>query len=154
MHSKFKSKKCSILVFICLYTKMFFLQHIVPLLLSTGILTIDISDHLPVFCMADIPLKKDNKQIYFRDFSKFNSESYLQDIYAIDWNAITDQCSDLLEVTAYTIDALKLIVERHAPKKHVSRKQQKLLRKPWISRGILKSIKRKHAMYKSHFLVK
>ena len=79
--------------------------------LISGILTTDISDHLPVFCMADIPLKKDNKQIYFRlNFSKFNSESYLQDIYAIDWNAITDQCSDLHEVTAYTIDALKLIV--------------------------------------------
>ena len=26
--------------------------------LISGILTIDISDHLPVFCMADIPLKK------------------------------------------------------------------------------------------------
>ena len=52
--------------------------------LVSGILTIDISDHLPVFCMVDIKLKKQNHQMYFRDYSTFNTDSYLHDIYAID----------------------------------------------------------------------
>ena len=36
--------------------------------------------------------------------------------------------------------------------KQVSRNKERLLRKPWISRGILKSIKIKHTMHKTHFL--
>ena len=121
--------------------------------LTSGIATVDISDHLPVFCLVDTPLKKQTKQnMYFRDYSKFNTESYLLDIYSIDWNAIADQCNDLHEVTARTIDAIELIVEKHAPKIKLSRNQQRLLKKPWLTRGIVKSINSKHAMYKTHFL--
>ena len=43
--------------------------------LVSGILTIDISDHLPVFCMVDIKLKKQNHQMYFRDNRTFNTDS-------------------------------------------------------------------------------
>ena len=66
-----------------------------------------------------------------RDYSKFNTESYLHDIHTIDWNAITEQCSDLHEVTARTIDAfmIELIVEKHAPKRNLSRNQQVIKRK-------------------------
>ena len=54
--------------------------------LTSGIVTVDISDHLPVFCMVDTPLKKQNRQnMYARDYSKFNTESYLNDIHTIDW---------------------------------------------------------------------
>ena len=35
--------------------------------LTSGIITVDISDHLPVFCMVDTPLQKQNRQnTYFR----------------------------------------------------------------------------------------
>ena len=83
--------------------------------LTSGIVTVDISDHLPVFCMVDTPLKKQNRQnMYFRDYSKFYTESYLHDIHTIDWNVITEQCNDLHEITARTTDAIELIVEKHA----------------------------------------
>ena len=76
--------------------------------------------------MVDPPLKKQNRQnTYLRDYcSKFNTESYLHDIHTIDWNAITEQGTDLREVTARTIDAVELIVEKHAPKRTLSRNQQ------------------------------
>jgi len=61
--------------------------------LVSGILTVDISDHLPVFCMVDIKLKKQNHQMCFRDYSTFNTDSYFHDVYAIDWNAVTWQSS-------------------------------------------------------------
>ena len=71
--------------------------------LTSGIVTVDISDHLPVFCMVHTPFKKQNRQnTYFRDYSKFNTESYLHDIHTIDWYTITEQCNDLHEVTART----------------------------------------------------
>ena len=60
--------------------------------LTSGIVTVDISDHLPVFCIVDTPLKKQNRQnMYFRDYGKFYTELYLHDIHTIDWNAITEQ---------------------------------------------------------------
>ena len=86
--------------------------------LTSGIVTVDISDHLPVFCIFDTPLKKQNRQnTYFRDVSKFNTESYIPDIHTIVWNAITEKCNDLHEVRARTGDAIELIVKNHAPKK-------------------------------------
>ena len=88
--------------------------------LTSGIVTVDVSDHLPIFCIVDTPLKKQNRQnTYFTDCNKFNTESYLHDIHTIDWNAITEQCNDLHEVTAHTIDAVELIVEKHAPKRNL-----------------------------------
>ena len=47
---------------------------------------------------------------------------------------------------------IELIVEKHAPKRKLSRNQQRLLKKPWLTRGIIKSIKSKHTMYTTHFL--
>ena len=42
--------------------------------LSSGIVTVDMSNHLTVFCIVDTPLKKQNRQnTYFRDYSKFNT---------------------------------------------------------------------------------
>ena len=38
--------------------------------------------------------------------------------------------------------------------KIASRKRQKLLERPWITRGLLVSIKRKQKMYKTYFLSK
>ena len=53
--------------------------------LTSGIVTVDISDHLPVFCIVDTPLKNQNRQnMYFRDYSKFYTELYLHDIHTID----------------------------------------------------------------------
>ena len=72
--------------------------------------------------MVDTPLKKQNRQnTHFRDFSKINTESYLHDIH--DCNAVTEQCNDLHEVTASTIDAIELTAEKHAPKRKLSRQQ-------------------------------
>ena len=50
----------------------------------------------------------------------------------INWNAVTGQSSDLREITACTIDTLKLVVDKHAPMKQASRNKQRLkLQKPW-----------------------
>ena len=49
---------------------------------------VDISDHLLVVCVTNIPVKKHNRIKYYRDYSNFNQESYLRDINAVNWNAI------------------------------------------------------------------
>ena len=62
--------------------------------------------------------------MYFRDYSTLNTDSYIPDVYAIDWNAVTGRCSDLHEITACVIDTLKLNVDKHAPMKQASRNIQ------------------------------
>ena len=117
----------------------------------SGIDTIDISDHLPTFCIVNIPVQKKLKRCY-RDYRQFNSELYLQDIKAIDWNSIYIESNDLNEIAAKSISTLQLIVHKHAPRKQISQSKQKQFSKPWITNGILKSIKTKQSMYRTHFL--
>ena len=85
--------------------------------LTSGIVTVDISDHQSFVWLTHLSK------------SKIDKESYLHDVDTIDWNAITEQCNDLHEVTARTIDAIELIVEKHAPKRKLTRNQQVIKRK-------------------------
>ena len=41
----------------------------------SGIVMVDISDHLPVVCVTNIPVKKHNPVKYYRDYSNFDQES-------------------------------------------------------------------------------
>lgn len=120
----------------------------------SGIATINILDHLPTFCIADISVQKQESERLFKDYSQFDSELYLQDIKAIDWNTIFSKSNDLNEIAAKTISTLQLIVNKHALRKQISQTKQKQFSKPWITtcNGILKSIKKKQNMYRTHFL--
>lgn len=116
------------------------------------IATIDISDHLPIFCIVDRPVQKQKFKRYFRDYRQFDSELYLQDIKAIDWNSIYVESNDLNEIAAKSISTLQLIVDKYAPRKQISQSKQKQFSKPWITNGVLKSIKNKQSIYRTHFL--
>ena len=118
----------------------------------SGIATIDISDHLPTSCIVDIPLQKQKLKRYYRDYRQFDSELYLQDVNAIDWNSIYTESNDLNEIATKTIGTLQLIVDKHVPRKLISQSKQKQFSKPWITNGILKSIKTKQGMYRTYFL--
>ena len=50
------------------------------------------------------------------------------------------------------VSLFKAVVDTHAPVKRASRKKHELLKKPWITKGILISIKNKQKMYKNNFL--
>ena len=47
---------------------------------------------------------------------------------------------------------MKDIVNKHAPLKKATNSKMKQFSKPWLTQGLLKSIKRKQKMYRSHFL--
>ena len=50
------------------------------------------------------------------------------------------------------INIVKTAIDNHAPLKKLSRRQRKLKLKPWITRGLLFSIKHKQKLYLSHFI--
>ena len=121
---------------------------------TSGILTVDITDHLPIFCVIETQPPRNNNKRYFRDYSKFKNELVLDDINLIDWREILKPDKDLDEKVHDVISVLNQLVEKHAPLKKASQTKQKQLNKPWLTKGILKSIKGKQKMYRTHFLSK
>ena len=121
---------------------------------TSGIALADISDHLPVFCICDAPTSKNKQITYFRDYSNFRKEQYLADISQINWPDLYSNSTDLHEITYACINKVKDIVNKHAPLKRATNSKMKQLNKPWLTQGLLKSIKRKQRMYKSHFCSK
>ena len=59
-----------------------------------------------------------------------------------------------MEKVQEVINTLNKIVDKHAPIKLASQSKQRQLNKPWLTKGILKSVKRKQKMYRTHFLSK
>lgn len=119
--------------------------------IKPGIVCFDISDHLPIFCSVDAQVQRQKTVSYYRDYSKFDEKSYLNDIDAIDWNMIMQNSKDLNEKTLKIIEKIISTTDKHAPVKKLSNNKRKLFNKPWITKGILKSIKQKQKMYKTHF---
>ena len=46
---------------------------------DAGIALVDISDHLPVFCILDRQISRFRRASYFRDYSNFDVDQYIRD---------------------------------------------------------------------------
>ena len=105
---------------------------------TSGILLADISDHLPYFCTLATKLPMHIYEKYYRDFSHFDKELFVADLEKIDLYSLANSMNNIIEV-------FQKITDKHAPKVTNAKKRQ--LKKPWISNGILKSIKTKQKMF-------
>ena len=109
---------------------------------TNGNLTTPISDHLPnfIFCHnLNVKVKKRSRGLY-RDFKAFNPDSYVYDLrnVALEENLLSTQGANEQYNKLHEILIDK--IQKHAPLKPISRKMQKQRQKPWITKGILKSI--------------
>ena len=118
-----------------------------------GIALCDISDHLSTF--LGINLKHSTKKninepstLCKRSFKNFNLETYLNDlnkklsVVNIEDNKPVDE--QLVEL----ISILNEVTDKHAPMKKLSRNEKRLALRPWLSKGLLNSIKRKNKMFR------
>ena len=114
----------------------------------------DLSDPYPTFCnVSNLVNQKVSKYkaIYLHNFTKFCESSH---------NAVSSFFSNKLAINSQIFNIVfsefvKIInnaINEHAPLKKLSRAQQKLKMKPWITHGILKSIKHKQKLYSIHFI--
>ena len=111
----------------------------------SGNIVFDLTDHLPNF----IIINKFNtlpKHIKFtrRDYSKYNEEVWLQDCRSIDWNCTNTDSKNITMMFDSFNNKLKNVINKHIPLKQLSQKDIKQISKPWITRGIQKSIKVKN----------
>ena len=120
---------------------------------KSGNLTLSISDHLAQFLVlpkSHVKNKVQNKTTY-RDMSNFNKEQMLNDLSNIDWNSAIDlQKNDPSFSYNSFENTVNKIVDNHIPIKTISKRKLKIQSKPWITKGIKKSIVRREKLYKNY----
>ena len=123
----------------------------------SGNLTVNFSDgHLPSFAIFPNPNqshlpKKHN--LYTRDIKNMDRENFLLDLAALDLDAdIVD--NDGARSLDNLLSKINQLVDKYAPLTKLTRKEFKQTRKPWITRGILTSIKNKDKLYHKYINTK
>ena len=118
--------------------------NVLDKVLVPGICFADISDHFPIFLSIESTnFAKKSEMKTIRDFKNFCKDDYLNELSEVEWNLqgdVNSLCSGFLST-------FTSIVNKHIPVKSISKQQRKLLRKPWITPGLLRSIKHKHSVY-------
>ena len=114
----------------------------------SGNFTFSISDHLPQFLLLPDeltgPPKKHNilrrKKIYVK-------EELVADVINTNWTTVVspEKMDSNASLNNFK-DAMYKILDKHMPLKKASKKELKLEAKPWITSGILNSIKRRDSL--------
>ena len=123
-----------------------------------GIIKTDVTDHYPIFCSINAFTfsSKPNQQMYKRDLLNFNAENFCEDLHKLILNFFPQDNAinpnNLNMIFNNFINIFKTAIDNYAPLKKLSRRQRKLKLKPWITRGLLISIKHKQKLYLSQFI--
>ena len=111
----------------------------------SGNIYLTLSEH---FCQfASIKSQKlDIKKItiYARDYSKFSSKDFIDDVAIQNWNYEEEEPSNLFDDFLWKLDGC---VERHAPIKKLKPKEIKLKAKPWINANLFHMIRMKNKLF-------
>lgn len=119
---------------------------------NRGILTFDISDHLPTFCLTDLKTTKKQEKKLIRDMKNFDKTNFLEDV-----KTLVQSNNDFLstieeynpeEIFNAFLNSFSELVNQHAPLRLQTKREAQINTKPWLSNGLLKSIQTKNAMFK------
>ena len=111
----------------------------------SGNLTYRLSDHLPQFSIfKNLNINSNLKHnIFKRNWSKFNQENLILDYFEINWkNTLNLEKNNVDLSFANFHNSVSGLLDRHVPLKKLTKKQIKTMSKPWITQGILTSIKK------------
>ena len=108
-------------------------------------------DHFSQFCiLKSTKVKTRVKKSKMRDFSRFSSEKLNADLSNVDWSALfANESNDVNSIFSSFYNKFNKLVNKHAPMKTISNHRAKQFSKPWISKGLRKSIRVKNKLYVS-----
>ena len=124
--------------------------------LDTQVFLSDISDHFPLYVrLKNCNFSKSQKNVktqLYQDYSKINNNKLSTDssniLNKFQMYKIINSKDSIDFKFERLLEKLKEIIEKNIPTKKLSKSKQKLLLKPWITKGILKSIRYKNRLYK------
>ena len=120
--------------------------------LTSGIHIYDLSDHLPIYCSLNTKPSRSyiDSPVYARQTGNYKADDF---IFEIDTEMVKIsehlQCcnTSLNDIFTKFASCFKNILDKHAPVKQLTKLKIKTKCKPWITKGILKSIKTKNKLY-------
>uniref|UniRef100_A0A0K8R810 Putative outcast ele5 orf1-h 1e-40-j 4 n=1 Tax=Ixodes ricinus TaxID=34613 RepID=A0A0K8R810_IXORI len=124
-----------------------FITNAQPDKITSGTLSYDISDHLPIFlCLNTKPYKnvRNTGTFVFQDITNDRLNAFKADISEINWSPIYN-CEDVNLAYNTFLGEFTTIYNRHFPWKTL--KVSKKIRKPWITPELLKKIEKKNILY-------
>ena len=111
--------------------------------LNPVVIEADILNHFPVLCIITKPRPQqtyESKKMLYRDKSSFRVDSFCENLEAKLINVFSqqpelnyDNFNEVFELFSTTVLST---INAHAPLKPLSRKQKKLLSKPWLTKGL------------------
>ena len=123
---------------------------------SSGNLFENISDHLPNFMIIEnlSALKKEKSKVRIRDIKNFNENNFINELKDFRLEDVLKTIPDLNMKYKYFHDKILYLINKNAPMRYATKKENKRHHKPWITSGILKSIKQKNKLLKTFLKTK
>ena len=117
----------------------------------SGNITISVSDHMAQF----IKIPKNNTldkptKIFRRSYKSFDREKFTKDLESVDWNNVIKKNGNPNNSVQQLLKITEGILDKHVPLKALTKKQMKSYNKPWITKGLLRSINIKDTIYKKY----
>ena len=119
----------------------------------SGILTCNISDHLPIFTFTTRKRKHQDRpplQFKCRSMSETNINNIVTSLTNSNWAVLDNMTSE--EGYSYFNDILSQAIDKFAPEKEVIIPKTHIIREPWMSLGLLKSSQTKDKLYRKYIL--
>ena len=90
------------------------------------------------------------KTVKRRDFSKFCTVRFNNDLAGVQWdNILINGQNDVNKMFSSFYNKFNKVVNKHAPIKKLSGRKAKELSKPWITAGLKRSVRVKYKLYAS-----
>ena len=123
----------------------------------SGNITTTVSDHYAQFLLLknnNLPKGQKERKL-IQDYKKIDKKNFETDLKSTNWNQILKlnlgNTNDSFEIFFETFNK---ILDKHAPLRKLSIQEDKLRKKPWITPGILTSIKNKNKLYRKYIRAK
>ena len=124
---------------------------------TSGNFTFSISDHLAQFLIIPSSVNRPPKihNMKVRDMRNYSHEELVADIININWTEVleADRADPDHSFQRFN-DKINEILDKHMPWRKLNKKEIRLQTKPWITNGILNSIKRRDKLLRKYIEAK
>ena len=122
--------------------------------ICSGNIVSDLTDHFSQFCILNSSTFRDlydhvKPKRLTRDFSNYSETKFLRELSEIDLLGTICNKTDINKSFSTFHNKLKKLLNKHAPLKPISKRRLRKQQKPWITKGIRRSIKIKNSLYYS-----
>ena len=120
--------------------------------INAGNLVTDLSDHFPNFVSIKGHRYQNNTRLKYKESRQFkpqNIKGFKNHLANVDWNFATNDDNPETSYSKFITKTTE-ILNIHCPLKAIKISNRKLARKPWITAGLLKSIRTKDKLYKKY----